>query len=90
MLLIATSVQAAHSCESAAAVPQTQIHSTGFAAAHDGVCRLCAGPGSASLFTPIVQGIPILTATAAERASIETIVRQAQSYALQVRPPPFS
>jgi len=33
---------------------------------------------------------PVLTATAAERASIETIVRQAQSYALQVRPPPFS
>lgn len=89
LLLVTTTIQAVHSCETVAA-PQTQIQGTGIAAAHDGVCRLCASPGLASLFTPIVHGIPVLTAIAAERSSIETIARQAQSYALQVRPPPFS
>jgi hypothetical protein len=90
LVLIATTVQAAHSCEPAAPTPQAHFQGASVAVGHDAICRLCSGSGSTLLTSPIIQGFPILAAAQPEHTPNLVLPRQAQSYALQMRPPPLA
>jgi hypothetical protein len=89
LLLIASSVQTVHSCEQPAPFLQVQVKGPGITATH-GPCQLCLSAASAPLISPVAHVLPELAATCADQAPVEIMLQEAQSYALQVRPPPLS